>query len=183
MKGTDLGTLRDALTHFRGAVLAQAGQVEQAAVSPATQRQVQAEGWEQPAWAAVDRFRSESRLLEAGEPVLRRILDGWTGPDLSAVAAVDLDDRELEREMHQAREAFVSAAAVCAVEYACFGNVYPRRLDNGSEWRRVAPGSWPAQARELVPAAREALDRWGLAWLAAASMVEGAGFLPARGRR
>jgi hypothetical protein len=115
--------------------------------------------------------------------VLRAIFSGWQAPDLAAVAAVEMDTRELERELYQARQAFLEAAAAVTTEYGAYGAVYPQRLEDGSHWRRVAPGDFPPQARELVPAAQAALSRWAVAWLAAASLVEGAGFLPARGRR
>lgn len=181
-KGSDLGTLRDAVTIFRETAMGQAAQVEQAAVSPAGLREVEAEGWQQPVWAPPGRFRADSRLLAAGEPVLRRTLSGWVAPDLEAVAAVEISDRELENELYRARAAFIEQAAAVAVEFACFGAVYPRRLDDGGHWRHVAPGDFPEQAHELVPAAQAALSRWALVWLSAASMVEGAAFLP-RGRR
>ncbi|ACO46018.1 hypothetical protein DEDE109153_02280 [Deinococcus deserti] len=180
-KGADLVTLRDAVTVFRGVVMTMGGDVEAVArVSVAGQQDVQAEGWEAPAWAPAGRFRADARMLDAGRPVVERLLIGWRAPDLEAVAAVELEGRELERELYQARAAFIESVALVMCEYAVHGNVYSRHLADGTAWRRVEPGSWPQQAAALLPAAQEALNAFALAWLAVAARVEGAAFLPRR---
>lgn len=181
MSGVDWVSLRDAVVAFRQNVGVMGQHVEAAAaVSAAGQREVQAEGWAPPAWAPPGRFRAVDRLLEAGKPVLERVLLGWVAPDYEAVAGVELDNRELEREFHQSRTAFIEAVALIACAYAEHGNVWPHVREDGTHWRRVAIGSWPPECADLVPDAQAALSRWALAFLAWAGRVEGATFL---GRR
>lgn len=181
MNGKDLDSLGTALAFFRNAVDGLAASVEAVAAARAEGgREVTAEGWAPPAWAPPGRFVARDRLLDVGKIVVARVVIGWTAPDLETVAGVDLDDRALQQEFDQARTAFIEAAGRVAVEVAVHGDVYPRHLEDGTAWRRVAPGAWPAEAAALVPDVQVALTRWSVAWLALAGRLDGASFLPRR---
>lgn len=172
MRNEDLGSLGTALTYFRLRVTGMAQDVETgAAVDAGANREVEAEGWTPPAWG--EGWRANMRLLGAGEPVLRRIVSGWTAPTLEDVLQVDVD----ENALGAARLAFVVAAAAVAVEVAVHGRPYPRDLEDRTHFRRTEPGHMPEQAEALMGAAREALTVYACRWLAAAGRVEGS-FLP-----
>lgn len=177
----DMNTLGAALVAFRGMMQGAGKYIEQAgAMSTDGGREIVAEGWAAPAWAPPGRFVARDRMLEAGKGVLRRILDGWTAPDLEAVAAVELDDRDLDREVQQAWGRFKAAAGAVLVAHAVHGAPYPHPLDDGTAWRRCAPGAWPAEAAALVPDAQAALSAYAVLWLAEAARMDGASFLSRR---
>ncbi|MCD0171939.1 hypothetical protein, partial [Deinococcus sp. 23YEL01] len=139
----DWVSLKDALVAFRAGITANGEYIEQAAnLSEGGGRFVEAEGWAQPDWARPDQFTARHRLLEVGKIVAERVLVGWQGPTVEEVLAVELS----EQTLWQARAAFLEAAGRIAVEVAVHGDVYTRHLGDGTEWRRVQPGSWPAEA-------------------------------------
>lgn len=181
MNARDLNSLGAALVAYRGVVQRAGAQIEEAArLSHDGNRVIEAAGWAPPAWAAPDRFRARDRLLDGGKAVLGRVLDGWTAPDLETVAGVDLDDRALEQAVFQAWARFRAAAGAALIEYAVHGDVYPRHLEDGTAWRRVAPGAWPDEAAALLPVARETLTDHAVLWLALAARADGATFLVRR---
>lgn len=177
--GEDLRTMRDAVLLFRQEVMSMAGRVEMSAQMQGSSRDVEAEGWTPPEWVipnSASIFHVGMRVLDAGEPVLRRVLDGFEAPDVDDILAV-----KFSRDAYfQARDAFIAAAGRVAVEYGAHGQPYPGRLEDGSAPRRVAPGTFPAQAEAALPEARAALRLMSLHWLAWSGRVEGATFLPWR---
>lgn len=181
MKAEDLTSMGAALAFFRGKVASLADDVEQAANSPAAQREIEAEGWEPPPWVTPGQWRANARLLDTGAPVLRRVLDGWTPPNLDDVLSLetDVDENELAR----VRLAFTAAAAAVAVEVAAHGRATSRTLEDRTHFRRVEPGHFPKQAAARVPAACEALTAYAVRWLKAVGSAPGVSFLPNGGRR
>ena len=167
--------MKDAMVAFRAGVAVNGAYIEEAAkLSEGGGRDVLAEGWAQPDWAQPGRFAARDRLLDVGKPVAERVLVGWQGPSVEDVLSVE----PTEQALWQARAAFLEVAGRIAIEVAVHGDVYTRHLDDGTAWRRVQPGSWPAEAAALVPEAQAALSRWALNWLAFAGRAPGAAFLP-----
>lgn len=177
MNAKELTSLNTALLYFRGNVEALAPYVEHDARHPAGVLEIEAEGWERPAWGV--QWRADKRLLECGGPVLKRVLAGWVPPTLEELVAFDWPGwRAVENDLARARMSFVRACAEVAARYAAHGAPYPYRLDDGTAPCRVDPGAWPPEAAALVPEAQAALTAYALTWLSSVGRVGGASFLP-----
>lgn len=173
MQGSELTGLGVALAYFRGAAEAQAAAVEVAATHAAAPRPVEAEGWTPPPWGLG--WHANMRTLDIGKPVVERVLAGWTPPSLDAVIEVGSVH---EQDLYQARQRFIAAAGAVGAEVAVHGAPFSHALEDQSHYRRVANGSFPAQAEALLPAARVALSEWAVLWASRAGHLPGARFLP-----
>ncbi len=173
----ELTSLSKALLYFRGAVNDTVPHIEYEARNPASVLEIEAEGWERPAWGV--QWRADKRLLECGGPVLKRVLAGWVPPTLEELVAFDWPGwQSVNNELDWKRMAFVRACAEVAARYAAHGEPYRRVLHDGTAPLRVEPGTFPEEADEFVPAARAALTEYALLWLGTAGRTDGASFLP-----